>query len=88
MMVESDAKKRAMGLIWKKSRQRPEWGMRLANECHDEIDVLCNTEYVEECAEFCWQAMNGSLGYWVTDLPAYEDPYKLSDCLAESWASK
>jgi DNA polymerase I-like protein with 3'-5' exonuclease and polymerase domains len=88
MMVESDAKKRAMGLIWKKARQKPEWGMRLANECHDEIDVLCNTEYVEEAAQFCWQAMNGSLAYWVKDLPAFEDPYRLDDCLAESWASK
>ena len=88
MMVESDAKKRAMGLIWKKSLQKPEWGMRLCNECHDEIDVLCSTEFQAECAEFCWKAMNGSLAYWVTDLPAYEDEYKLEDCLAESWASK
>ena len=88
MMVESDAKKRAMGLIWKKSRQNPEWGMQLANECHDEIDVLCNDEYKDVCAEFCWNAMNGSLGYWVTSIPAYEDEYDLKDCLAESWASK
>lgn len=88
MMVESDSKKRAMALIWKKSKLRPEWRMRLANECHDEIDVLCDTRYVDAVARFCWKAMNGSLAYWVTDLPAYEDEYSLEACLAESWASK
>ncbi len=88
MMVESDAKKRAMGLIWKKSRKCPEWGMRLANECHDEIDVLCNTDYVESVAQFCWKAVNGSLGFWVKSIPAYESEYCLKDCLADSWASK
>ena len=88
MMVEADAKKRAMGLIWKKSIRTPEWGLQIANECHDEIDVLCNSEYEEKAAKFCWDAMNGSLAYWVTDLPSYEDEYKLEDCLAESWACK
>ena len=88
MMVESDAKKRAMALIWKKSQQCPQWGMSLANECHDEIDVLCNSEFNDVVSEFCWNAMNGSLGVWVTDLPAVEDPYSLEGCLAESWASK
>ena len=88
MMVESDAKKRAMALIWKKSQQCPHWGMSLANECHDEIDVLCNSEFNAEVSEFCWNAMNGSLGVWVTDLPVVEDPYSLEGCLAESWASK
>jgi DNA polymerase I-like protein with 3'-5' exonuclease and polymerase domains len=88
MMTESDAKKRAMTLIWKKARLTPEWGMRLANECHDEIDVLCDSEHVEEVAKFCWSAMNGSLGYWVKSLPAFEDPYSLEGCLAKSWADK
>jgi DNA polymerase I len=88
MMVESDAKKRAMALIWKKSIRNPEWGMRLVNECHDEIDVVCRSEFVEVCSKFCWWAMNGSLAYFVKDLPAYEDEYSLDGCLAETWASK
>jgi hypothetical protein len=49
---------------------------------------VCRSEFVEVCSKFCWWAMNGSLAYFVKDLPAYEDEYSLDGCLAETWASK
>ena len=88
MMLEADAKLRAMGLIWKMAKANPQWEMRIINEAHDELNVECNPEFEQQAARFCHSAMNGSLAYWVKSIPVTEKPYSFEACKAVTWADK
>lgn len=88
MTVEADAVKMACHLVRRKADQHPEWGLRLVNICHDELNAVCREEHAEEAAKAVWMSMQTSLAYFVRAIPVVEDPFKAESVICSNWSEK
>lgn len=88
MTVEADSIKTAMHQIRLASEQHPEWGLRLCNINHDELNAICKEEHAEAAGYAVWLAMQSSLAYFVRSIPVYEDPYSAKAVVCNDWSEK
>ncbi|MBW4583485.1 MAG: hypothetical protein KME42_28310 [Tildeniella nuda ZEHNDER 1965/U140] len=88
MTVEADSIKTAMHQIRLAAEVNPEWGLRLCNINHDELNCLCKEEHAEAAGYAVWLAMQSALAYFVRSIPAYENPYSAESVVCSDWSEK
>jgi DNA polymerase I-like protein with 3'-5' exonuclease and polymerase domains len=87
LMSEGDMMKDWMGQCIRLFDENPEWGARVCNVSHDELDFTVLEEYAEICAEKIYFLMKEIFEGWYKIIPFNDgDPKQWSDIIGNSWA--
>jgi hypothetical protein len=86
MGTEADIIKRAMGRLQAEFDRHPEWGARLANFCHDEINLVCLKVWENEVAQTVQRVMDECMTWVIKVIPVSDGDWK--SLIVGSWAAK
>lgn len=88
MTVEADSIKAAMHHVRLQAEAHPEWGLRLCNINHDELNAICKQEHAEAAGYALWLAMQSTLAFFIRSIPAYEGAYSPKNVVCDDWSEK
>ena len=85
---EADIIKLAMGLFLLECDEHPEWGVTQRNIAHDELDVICNSEYKLEVAASLQSHMRSAMSKYIKRIDPDDMTSKPESLLVSSWIDK
>lgn len=86
--TEADIMKLATGSFLLVCDQHPEWEATIRNFCHDELDVVCKSEYALEVAEALQHQMHTTMRMFLEKIPVDDLDAKAEKLIVKSWADK
>ncbi|RUR77068.1 DNA polymerase I [Chlorogloeopsis fritschii PCC 6912] len=85
---EADIIKGAMGVFLLRCDENPEWGVRICNMAHDEVDVICNKDFAPKVAEVLQANMRAAMAFFIKTIPPDDLSSKPDSLIVNSWADK
>lgn len=85
---EADIIKGAMAAFIARCDEFPQWDATIRNMCHDEVDVVCKSEYAIDVASCLQACMRASMAMFIKSIPPDDLSSKPESLLVKSWADK
>ena len=88
MSTEADAIKEGLARVYEEILNHPEWGAKICNFCHDEVDLECREEFSESVAEAALRIVTEAFQEVIPDTPAADPTTRPGDLICDSWVEK
>ena len=84
LSTEAVIMKQSCGDIYRQIKENPQWGAKLINMVHDQVDLECLSEYAEEVAHMVGVTIKKNLEDYIQTIPVEEANVNYSDWIGQS----